>query len=127
MNVRRLAGYAGSRTPVRNRKNPARTSLYQGANQCQTTLLLEQTAGASNVCSATRSPRELVSSASPLRQKARLNADFMVVYQLAQRPNKADNVVQQQKSFMATRPAQSTLSAVKPAHAYLCSRWLAIH
>jgi hypothetical protein len=84
-------------------KSASRTSLYQGVNQCQTTLLLKRLAGASRAFNATPSQNAPSSNAAPLPQRERPNADFMAEHQQAPRLSKADNVAQQLKLFMAKR------------------------
>ena len=78
-------------------KCPTRTSFYECANQCQTTLLLEQQAGASPVFSATPSQRELVSSAVLLPLRERPSAVSTVEPPLAPRLSKADDVAQRRE------------------------------
>ncbi len=87
-------------------KTQARTSLYQGANQCQETLLLEQLAGVSPAFNATPSQRELASSVVRLQQMVRPNAGSMEERQLAPRQIKADSVVQRLKPCTAMKRAK---------------------
>ena len=87
-------------------KSPARTSLYQGANQCQTTLLLEQRVDVSPAFNATPSQRELGPNAEPLLQRVRSSADFTVGHQLALRQSKADSVAPRLGLFTVTKRAK---------------------
>ena len=103
----------GAWTPARNSKSPARKSLYQGANQCQTTLLLEQRADVSPACNATPSQRELASNAEPLPQREEPSAVSTVERQLALIQNKADSVVQKLKPSMAMKDAKREPNVLK--------------
>jgi hypothetical protein len=84
-------------------KSLVQTSLYQGTKQCQTTIFLEQLAGASPAFNAMPSQRELVCNAEPLLQREKPSVGFMVGPRLDRRPSKADNVALRLKPFMAMK------------------------
>ena len=94
-------------------KNQVRTSLYQGAKQCQKTLLLEQLVGVSPAFNATPSQRELASNAEHLPPRERPSADFMVGRQQAPRPKMADSVAARLRRFMVSRPAKCEPNELK--------------
>jgi hypothetical protein len=81
-------------------------SLYQGANQCQTTLLLEPLAGVSPAFNATLSRGEQATSAEHPPQGGKPSAGFMVVHQLAPKQNKADNVAQRRELKQERTPVK---------------------
>jgi hypothetical protein len=87
-------------------KNEDRTSLYQGANQCQTTLLLEQLVVVSLAFNAAPSQRELISNAEHLPQREKPNAVFMAGPRLDQGPSKAESVAPRLKPFTAMKRAK---------------------
>jgi len=60
------------------------------------------------------SPNAQNFSALPLPSKASGYVRHMAGEAPALKPRQADNVVQQQKSFMVTRPLQNAMSVVKP-------------
>ena len=91
-------------------KRLVQTNLYQGVNQCQTTLLSEQLVGVSAAFSAAPSQSAPGSNAEHLPQKARLSAVFTVEPQLAQRLSKVDNVAQKLKPLTAMKRAKRGLS-----------------
>ena len=94
-------------------KSAARTSLYLGANQCQTTLLLEQQAGVSPAFNATPSQRELVFNAVLPHQRERPSAVFMAEPQQALRLSKADSVAPTLKPFTGLKAAKREPNGLK--------------
>ena len=107
-----------------NSKSPARTSLYQGAKQCQTTLLLEQLAGVSPAFNATPSQRELASSAVPPLQREEPSAASMVELQQAQRQSKADSVAPKQRLSTALKREKREPNGLKQCVGFVHSRTL---
>jgi hypothetical protein len=83
LNISRQATNVWFKGSCEQFKSPASASLYQGANQCQKTLLLERLVGVSLAFNAAPSQKELASNAEHLPRREKPSAGFMVGHQLA--------------------------------------------
>jgi len=115
----------GSRGPARNLKSSP-TSRYQGVNQCQTILLLEQQAGESPVLSAKPSPNGQSSNAEPLLQRGKLGVDFMEELPRVPKLPRAAHAVLLPRLFMDLKPVKREMNVLRGCAGFVNSKTSAI-